>query len=59
MQHLPRKKGKSKDSLISLLAIFIFMNFGTAMASQDVIYKETSPLKKVFEDQKKPKKDES
>ncbi|MBW1887337.1 MAG: pilus assembly protein PilP [Deltaproteobacteria bacterium] len=59
MQHLPRKRGKSKDSLISLLAIFIFMNFGTAMASQEVIYKETRPLKKVFEDQKKPEKDES
>ena len=56
MQHLPRK---SRDSLISLLAIFIFMNFGTALAAQDVIYKDTRPLKKVFEDQKKPEKDES
>lgn len=59
MQHLPRKRGKSKDSLISLLAIFIFLNFGTALAAQDVIYKDTRPLKKVFEDQKKPEKDES
>jgi len=60
MQHLlPRKKGKSKDSLISLFAIFILMNFGLAMASQDVIYKETRPLKNVLEDQIKPEKDES
>jgi len=60
MQNLPRKKrGKSRDSLIYLLAIFVFMNFGVAMASQEVIYKDTRPLKQVFEDQKKPDKEKS
>jgi type IV pilus assembly protein PilP len=58
MQHRLRKKRK-RDSLFYLLVISVFMNFGVAMASQDVIYKETRPLKKVFEDQKKPEKDES
>jgi len=60
MQHLPRKKGKGRDSFFcSFLIISILITFSVAMASQDVIYKDTRPLKKVFEDQKKPEKDES
>jgi len=58
MQHLPRKR-RRKDNLFYLLVISVFMNFSVAMAAQDVVYKETRPLKKILEDQKKPEKDES
>lgn len=60
MQHLLRKRREGRDSFFcSFLIISVLITFSVATASQDVIYKDTRPLKKVFEDQKKPEKDES
>ena len=60
MQHLPRNRRKVRDSFFcSFLIISVLVTFSVAMASQDVIYKDTRPPKKVFEDQEKPDKDES
>ena len=59
MQNLPRKKGKRDSFFCLFLIISVLINFSVAMASQEVVYKKTRPLKKVFEDQKKPLKDES
>jgi len=57
---LPRQRRKGRDSFFcSFLIISVLSTFSVAMASQDVIYKDTRPLKKVFEDQKKPEKDTS
>lgn len=57
---LPRKRGKGRDSFFcSFLIVSVLISFNVAMASQEVIYKKTRPLKKVFEDQKKPEKGES
>lgn len=62
MNNLPRKKrGKGQASLIYSLAIaiFFFMSLNGAMASEEVIYKDTRPSKQIFEDQKKPEKEKS
>ena len=39
-----------------LLFIFVFIPIDTALALQEVIYKDKRPIKKVFEAQKEPGK---
>lgn len=48
-----RKKGR--DSLL-LVFVFVFFAFDMALASQDVIYKEARPPKKIFKEDKEVEK---
>ncbi|MFQ5917009.1 MAG: pilus assembly protein PilP [Candidatus Binatia bacterium] len=43
-----RARGERRDSLL-LILIFIFFNLHVALASQDVVYKDSRPLKKISE----------
>ena len=45
------RRPKRRDSLF-LIFIFVFFAFELALATQEVIYKETRPLKKVFKEEK-------
>jgi type IV pilus assembly protein PilP len=41
-------RGKRRDSLF-IISIFVFLTSHVALASEDVIYKDTRPLKKIVE----------
>jgi Tfp pilus assembly protein PilP len=49
MSNRPRKKGR--DSLL-LAFVLIFFAFDVVLATQDVIYKEARPQKKIFSEEK-------
>jgi len=46
-----RLREKGRDSLL-LVFVFVFFAFDMALASQDVIYKEARPPKKIFKEDK-------
>lgn len=56
MRSLQNKRSKRKHnlSLLSVLLFIVFVFFDLVMASQEVIYKDTRPLKKIFDTDKKP-----
>jgi Tfp pilus assembly protein PilP len=57
MSNRPGKKERKRNSLI-LAFVLLFFSFDMALASQDVIYKEARPPKKIFKEDKgleKPK----
>jgi len=51
------RKRRNRVCLI-FLPVLLFVAFGPALASQEVIYKDTRPMKKVFEDEKDTDKQE-
>jgi len=52
MQRLPQRKRalrRNNSLLLLFVLVLVFITFDMALASQDVIYKKTRPLKKVFD----------